>query len=58
MIIKILFTVILYVIGLQTIKKKAKDIDNNDTKYFTDFEIFKIVVYFVAITLGTVLYTF
>lgn len=58
MIIKILFTILLYVIGLQMIKKKAKIIEEKENKYFIDYEIFLIVVYFVAITLGTVLYTF
>ena len=58
MIIKILFTIILYGIGLQMIKKKGEIIDDGDNKYFAAAEIFFIVVYFVAITLGTVLYTF
>lgn len=58
MIIKILFTIILYVIGLYMIKKKGEIIENGDNKYFVEAEIFFIVIYFVAITLGTVLYTF
>lgn len=58
MIIKILFTIILYAIGLYMIKKKGEIIEEGENKYFAEAEIFFIVVYFVAITLGTVLYTF
>ena len=58
MVIKIAFTIILYIIGLKMIKEKGEIIDNGDNKYFAGVEIFFIVVYFVAITLGTVLYTF
>lgn len=58
MIIKILFTIMLYAIGLQMIKKKGQTIDDGENKYFAGIEIFSIVVYFVAITLVTVLYTF
>ena len=58
MVIKILFTILLYAIGLQMIIKKGNIIDNRDNKFFAGYEIFIVVVYFVAITLGTVLYTF
>ena len=52
MVIKILFTVILYAMGLRMIEKSCED------KYFSIIDILFVVIYLVAITVGTILYTF